>query len=252
MRGDCSSPNVSDLRRVHVCLRCWRSVDLCPADAALSADDDDPDAQEQAAFQAAVDRVAPSVVQIETVGGLEKVGDVLFGTGPTTGLVVDRDGYIISSAFNFVSKPTSILVRLPDGERKPAKLVATDHSRMLVLLKIDADKPLPVCEIAPQREMRRRPMDDRRRANLRERTAEHGGRHPQRRRSHLGQGHSDRRRRLAEQLRRAAGRHPRPRAGRARAAFARGRRRRSPAWNGTTRASASPFRWNTSSRSCRD
>jgi serine protease Do len=113
----------------------------------------DADAQEQAAFEAAVNRVAPSVVQIETVGGLEKVEKVLFGAGPTTGLVVDPRGYIVSSAFNFVNKPTSILVRLPNGERKPAKLVATDHSRMLVLLKIDADK-LPVCEIAPQRGMR--------------------------------------------------------------------------------------------------
>ena len=85
---------------------------------------------------------------------MEKVGEVLFGAGPTTGLVVERDGYIISSAFNFATKPTSILVRLPGGDRKPAKLVATDHSRMLVLLKIDVDKPLPVCEIAPRREMR--------------------------------------------------------------------------------------------------
>ena len=65
---------------------------------------------------------------------------MLFGAGPTTGLVVDPAGYIVSSAFNFVNKPTSILVRLADGVRKPAKLVATDHSRMLVLLKIDADK----------------------------------------------------------------------------------------------------------------
>ncbi len=85
---------------------------------------------------------------------MEKVEGVLFGTGPTTGLAVDPRGYIISSAFNFVNKPASILVRLADGQRKSAKLVATDHSRMLVLLKIEADKPLPVCEIAPQREMR--------------------------------------------------------------------------------------------------
>ena len=77
-----------------------------------------------------------------------------FGTGPTTGLIVDPEGYIVSSAFNFSNKPTSILVRLPDGTRKPAKLVATDHVRMIVLLKIDADKPLPVCEIAPASEMR--------------------------------------------------------------------------------------------------
>ena len=114
----------------------------------------DTDAQEEAALVAAVDRVAPAVVRIETVGGLEQVGRLLLGAGPTTGLVVDPDGYIVSSAFNFVNRPTSILVRLPEGVRKPARLVATDHSRMLVLLKIEVEKPLPVCEIVPRREMR--------------------------------------------------------------------------------------------------
>jgi serine protease Do len=114
----------------------------------------DADSQEQAAFDAAVNRVAPSVVQIETVGGEERVAGMLFGTGPTTGLIVDPRGYIVSSAFNFLNKPASILVRLPDGQRKSAKLVATDRSRMIVLLKIDAEKPLPVCKIASQREMR--------------------------------------------------------------------------------------------------
>jgi len=121
---------------------------------ALPAAADDRDAQEQAAFRAAVDRVAPAVVRIETVGGLERIGSTLLGAGPTTGIVVDPAGYIVSSAFNFVHKPASILVRLADGVRKPAKLVATDHSRMLVLLKIDAAKPLPVCESAPWQQMR--------------------------------------------------------------------------------------------------
>jgi serine protease Do len=109
---------------------------------------------EQKAINSAVDRVAPSVVRIETIGGLEQVQDVRFGTGPTTGLVVDPDGYIVSSAFNFSNKPASIIVRLPDGTRKSARLVSTDHARLIVLLKIDVDKPLPVCEIAPTSEMR--------------------------------------------------------------------------------------------------
>lgn len=125
----------------------------CLAMASLALADE-ADALEQAALIEAVDRVAPSVVRIETVGGLERVGQVLFGTGPTTGLVVEPSGYIITSAFNFVNKPASILVRLSDGTRKPAKLVATDHSRMLVLLKIDTEKPLPVGDIAPEGEMR--------------------------------------------------------------------------------------------------
>ncbi len=111
-------------------------------------------ALEQRAFRAAVDRVAPSVVRIETVGGLERVGRVEFGPGPTTGLVIDAEGYIVSSAFNLLNRPDSILVQLADGRRNPARLVATDHNRMLVLLEIEADRPLPVPEIAPESQMR--------------------------------------------------------------------------------------------------
>ena len=118
-----------------------------------AADDGNLVQLEQNAFRAAVDRIAPSVVGIETVGGLERVGRELIGTGPTTGLIVDPDGFIISSAFNFVNRPTSILVRLSDGTRKVAKLVATDHNRMIVLLKIEVAKPLPVGQIAPQDEI---------------------------------------------------------------------------------------------------
>ena len=81
--------------------------------------------------------------EIETIGGLERVGGVLVGTGPTTGLVVSDDGYIISSAFNFIQQPTSILVTLPGGQRAAAKIVARDHSRMLVLLKVKTEPSCP-------------------------------------------------------------------------------------------------------------
>lgn len=116
--------------------------------------DDDLSTREQRAIQAAVDRVAPAVVGIETVGGLERVDQVLLGTGPTTGLALSADGYLVSSAFNFVRKPSSIIVTLADGNRLPAQLVATDHSRMLVLLKVDSEQPLPVAEASPEKEVR--------------------------------------------------------------------------------------------------
>src|SRR5215470_4530422 len=70
------------------------------------------EAREEQAMKEAVARVAPSVVRIETVGGLEKVGQILISTGPTTGLIVSDKGFIISSAFNFVQKPDSVLVTL--------------------------------------------------------------------------------------------------------------------------------------------
>ncbi|MFW6124729.1 MAG: S1C family serine protease [Pirellulales bacterium] len=101
------------------------------------------------AVQAAAEQAAPSVVRVETVGGLERVGKVLYGSGATSGLIVDSGGYILSSAFAFRRRPASVLVQLPGGARRPAKLVATDRSRMLVLLKIDAGEPLPVPAFAP-------------------------------------------------------------------------------------------------------
>ena len=58
-------------------------------------------------IKAAMLKVAPSVVQIETSGGTEMVGaggpggPVLKGVGPTTGVIVSPDGYVITSAFNF-------------------------------------------------------------------------------------------------------------------------------------------------------
>src|SRR5438105_2443331 len=106
------------------------------------------EATEQA-LRAAALKVAPSVVLIETTGGTEMVGagqrQIRKGVGPTTGLVVAADGYVISSAFNFANKPTGVFATVPGRkERFVAKIVATDHSRMLTLLKIEAtDLPVP-------------------------------------------------------------------------------------------------------------
>ncbi|MEX0936393.1 MAG: PDZ domain-containing protein [Pirellulales bacterium] len=127
-----------------VCLLAIAAVAIAQQDEAPA----DLAALEEQAMRAAAARVADSVVRIQTVGGLEQVEDVLVGTGPTTGLIVSPDGLIVSSAFNFVQRPSSILVTLSDGSRAPARLVATDHSRMLVLLKVETELSLPVPEPA--------------------------------------------------------------------------------------------------------
>ncbi|MCH8044260.1 MAG: PDZ domain-containing protein, partial [Planctomycetes bacterium] len=108
---------------------------------------------EEQALKAAVDRVAPCVVRIETIGGLLREGRHVFSSGPTTGLIVSADGHIISSAAAFARKPTSILVQLPSGRRTTAKILAADHSRKLVLLKVDVEEKLPVPEAAPRESM---------------------------------------------------------------------------------------------------
>ncbi len=109
------------------------------------------EALEETAFKQAAALADPSVVRIETVGGLEQVDEVLLGAGPTSGVVVSADGYIISSSFNFVGKPASILVTLPDGRRLAAKQVANDRLRLLTLLHVDVDGLIPA-KPAPKNE----------------------------------------------------------------------------------------------------
>jgi len=111
------------------------------------------DSQEQLAIHRAVTIASPSVVRIETIGGLEQVGQLLLGDGPTSGVVVSADGYILSSAFNFVRQPTSILVTTPSGKRAAAKIVARDRSRMLVLLKVNSEESFPLPELVPRKEL---------------------------------------------------------------------------------------------------
>ena len=101
------------------------------------------EASEETAFKQATALADPSIVRIETVGGLEQLDEVLLGTGPTSGVVVSSDGFIISSSFNFVGKPSSILVTLSDGRRLAAKLIANDRLRLLTLLHVDVDGLTP-------------------------------------------------------------------------------------------------------------
>ena len=163
---------------------------FCCLSAAGVAKGEDADAQEQAAFAAAANRAAPSIVRIETVGGLEQVGEVLFGTGPTTGVVVDPAGYVISSAFAFVNKPASILVRLPGWHAQAGD--ARGH-RPCADARAAEDRGRQAAAGLRGRSAvgnARRAMGHRRGANLRDGSAEPGRRHPQRRRSQFGAGPS--------------------------------------------------------------
>lgn len=106
--------------------------------------------------KAALAKVAPSIVQIRTIGGLEVIGrkdeKILRGQGPTTGVIVDPAGFIISSSFNFANKPSAITVLIP-GKSEPlsAKVVAQDSTRMLTLLKVEAtDLPVPKAAIVKE------------------------------------------------------------------------------------------------------
>lgn len=142
----------AQFRRLSI-LPCVILATLVAARATRGANQDDLIALEEKAMRAAVERAAPSVVRIETLGGLEQIDGQLIGSGPTSGVVVSPDGFILSSAFAFVGKPSSILVSLPSGKRVAATIVARDTARMLVLLKAASDEALTVPEVAPRGEL---------------------------------------------------------------------------------------------------
>jgi serine protease Do len=82
-----------------------------------------------------VSGVVPYLVRIETIGGHEKVGSEFANEGTSTGILLDREGYVLTGAFNFLHDPASILLVFPDGTKKVAQKIATDRLRMLTLLK---------------------------------------------------------------------------------------------------------------------
>lgn len=130
----------------------------------------------QEKFREVAEKIRPSLVKIETVGGTqptapdrqadpdplddqpnappmpkrtqnpfrETLGSgFVVADGPTTGLVYSADGYIVTSSFNFVRDPALISVTLSDGRMVAADLVARDQVRKIALLKVDASN-LPV------------------------------------------------------------------------------------------------------------
>jgi serine protease Do len=120
-------------------------VALCGGLRSAHASSERPvDAAEEQAFRRAAASVGKSVVRIQTVGGVDRVGGMLTATAATTGVVVSEDGYLVSSAFNFISKPSTILVQVEGDHPFAARIVATDHLRMLTLLKVDAGGLVPL------------------------------------------------------------------------------------------------------------
>lgn len=117
-------------------------------------------AQVRVVVQDAIRRVSPAIVRIETVGGAsagggdEDRGPVFRqADGPTTGVIWDSAGWIITSSFNFLRDPSIITVTLSDGRRLVARLVARDAPLRLALLRVDAAN-LPAPSWGPRGDLR--------------------------------------------------------------------------------------------------
>ena len=117
--------------------------------------------QEEEAFQAAVAAVAPSLVRVEVAGvseaGLGSAAEASPASGPSSGLVVGAEGWVVATTFAVPKDIDQAVVTLADGSRLVAKVVGRDLSRGLALLKVDlpVGKPaLAVPEPAPRGSLR--------------------------------------------------------------------------------------------------
>jgi serine protease Do len=122
----------------------------------------------EAAARGALARVAPSVVEVETIGAMpEKVeapkedpnapGGSQDGViarrgfkqafGPSTGVVLGKD-LVITSMFALKREPRHIFVTRADGKSFVATLLGRDEARMIALLKVPGADLTPAPEAA--------------------------------------------------------------------------------------------------------
>lgn len=102
---------------------------------------------------AAVEKVGRSVVQIETIGGVDQVAGNRVSRHPRTGTVVGSQGYIVTATFNLAHNPTTIFVQLPDGRRFPAEIIAQNHSRKITLLQVTPDIELQAVQFVDRSQL---------------------------------------------------------------------------------------------------
>ena len=122
-------------------------------------------------FSDLADRTKPAVVNISTTKTYKGRGrqtmpfgqspfgddffDRFFGDGPRreykqkslgSGFIISNDGYIFTNN-HVVEQADKIIVKTSDGKEYEAKIIGTDTNTDIALIKIKADKSLPVTEI---------------------------------------------------------------------------------------------------------
>jgi serine protease Do len=117
----------------------------------------EPTLAEEAAFQAAVARVAEAVVRIEPLALTASTGagvaEAASGSGPSTGTII-APGLVLTTAFAIPDDVDDAVVVLPDGGRRAARVRARDRSRGLVLIAVDGLPESPPLDAVPRASLR--------------------------------------------------------------------------------------------------
>ena len=97
-------------------------------------------------FISAAETITPSVVNIKalTSGGSDNFwNDGIVGASTGSGVIISADGYIVTNN-HVIADATDIQVTLDDKREFTAHLIGTDPSTDLALIKVDAQRLLPV------------------------------------------------------------------------------------------------------------
>ena len=70
-----------------------------------------------------------------------------------SGFIIDRSGYIVTNN-HVIEGAKKITVKLSDGRSFEAKLIGTDSSTDVALIRVKTDKPLPTVEFGDDRQLR--------------------------------------------------------------------------------------------------
>ena len=115
----------------------------------------EPTLAEEAAFRAAVDRVAAAVLRIEPLAltATEAAPEATAGRGPSTGFALGK-GRVVTTAFAVPDDVDSAVIVLPDGGRRAATVRGRDASRGLVLLAVEDLPEAPPVEPVARADLR--------------------------------------------------------------------------------------------------
>jgi len=108
----------------------------------------EPTLAEEAAFRAAVDRVAAAVVRIEPA--VDAGASSTIASGASTGLVVDPQGLIVATEFAVPAQVAEVVVSTSTGARRVARVLGRDRVRGVVLLETPPLPAAPPLDAAPR------------------------------------------------------------------------------------------------------